>query len=214
MTRQNLSEELVPYNLDDRIVWAFLRGINGSFGVRDIDNMAHSLDTPGAKTEFVTGLVQGAYSGSRLVIDEYIRSTAELLKAISNWTLEFYTTVYDWKLIENIINAWIKAPNAAEQTKAITVLADIYQARHPAGSAALGALAEVSAVLEEIAKWLKQRHVIGEILVALARDLGKLLDDELNQIRSLTGRPKELGHEIGNVIGQTITELTLLLLGV
>jgi hypothetical protein len=204
----------VPFDLDERIVYIFRHNLVEPLRKGDLTKLSYSLEGRQAQIDFTQGLVKGVYRGARLVVEEYVKSTIEMLEKLVNWTLEFYSTVYDPSLWRGYIRKVLFASNTADRTTAVNELADLYSTRHPAGSAALLSLAETWSMLEALVEWLGQKDVVAVIVEALSRDLADLLRDELANILALTGQPEKQGLEVGNAVGQVTMQLALLILGV
>jgi hypothetical protein len=202
-----------PYEVDERIIWAFECGIRDRFSTADVKRIAESLLEPSARIKFAAGAVAGAYDGAKLGLEEYIRSNLTLLKDIANWSLEFYSTVYDQQVLNRILAVYATAPNTAARLEALNQFADLYEERHPAGAMALRSLAEVTTTLERLAEWLGQPGTVARLLVAIGRELGEMLGNELERIRNLTGQPYNQGAQLGNILGQIVIQIALFELG-
>jgi hypothetical protein len=205
--------EIQPFELNEGIVWAFLRGFEGRMKSKDISRIWKSLSDPNAAASFVAGLAMGAYDGARFTIEEYLKSTVAMLTQISNWTLEFYSTVYDPNVLRALVRVFVSSPNTPQRVEALNAFADVYSEHHPAGSAALRSLAEMLPVLDAISKWLRQPGALRDILVALGRQLGEAVGNEIERILSLTGQVYEQGKALGNILGQGVMQIALFLLG-
>jgi hypothetical protein len=200
--------DLMPFDDDERLAWAFLKGL----GTKDldVDAIVKSLESSQAKIDFGMGLAKGAYQGAKSTLDEASKSFSDLI----NWTMEFYSTVYDPALLRGIMKTWATAPDTPGRTKALLDLADLYQERHPAGSAAMSAIAEAIVALEALAEWLREPGALFQILMALSRLLGEVLAEERDLIRSRVGKPEALGFLVGDTLGQVVMTLALALLGI
>ncbi len=205
--------DLAPYDLDERIVWAFRRGLGGRFDPKDLDKIASSLSTTAAKQAFVRGAGKGAYEGASTTLRDVVRDTAELLEGAMNYVLEAYTTVYDPKMLKEILYFYMAAPDTASQKAALIRFADAYKEHHPAGSQAIFAIARAIPVLEGLAKWLAVPGNLFKVVMALAHHLGDQLGDQWEAIRNLTGKPEQQGFAMGRVVGDTTMTVALFILG-
>lgn len=205
--------ELMPYEPEERIVWAFRRGVQGRVSETDIGRFVDSLDEFESKVEFLQGAAAGAYHGARTTIKSAIEAMGDLISAAMNWTLEAYTTIYDPAVLKALARAWFVAPSSEARRKAVVAFAEVYRTHHPAGYAVLMTMAEVIPLLDALADWLRQPGTVAQVMVALGQSLGDLLGDTWARISGLTGQPEKQGFAIGEILGQAMMELALLVLG-
>jgi hypothetical protein len=207
-------EGIGPFELDARVAWAFRRGVGDRWTRSDLAALTESLSDPSRAAGFAAGLTAGTVVGARDAVEEYVRSTLDLLVGVSNWTVEAFATVYDPELFGPMLKVYASAPNTVERVRALQGFADLYRAQHPAGADALQTLAETLPVLDKIVEWLQGPGAVAQVLVAAARSLGDLLGSELGALRELIGNPHALGREVGYLIGQIVVQLAQFVLGI
>jgi hypothetical protein len=204
---------IAPYDLDERIVWAFQRGIQGRFDPADVRTVGVTLSTGRARTAFAAGVAQGMFEGARRTLRDAVESMGQLLQAAMNWTLEAYATVYDVDLVAKLVRVWVRAPGSPAGQRAILSVADYYRENRPAGYQALIALSEAVPALEAFAQWLKKPGAGAKLLAAMTEDLGTAIGDEWTRIRAHVADPGRLGEALGMTLGVVAMEIALLVMG-
>jgi hypothetical protein len=205
-------QELAPYDWEDFVVWAFFRSVRIDFSV-DAAAIEKSLANADAKGAFALGLFEGIYEGGKEAVEQYAKDTTDLLLGVINYTLVFYTTVYDARLFAPMLEVLRSDPSSPQRQQALADLAELYRIEHPAASEALRALATADACIRDLLAALQQRAFQRKMLESLLGEMGEALTDAWQRIRNLTGQPEKQGEAVGKAVGDFVMQVALFFLG-
>ncbi len=206
--------ELMPFDIDERIVWIFKKSINSHLCASDIKKLAISLNSIDSRLEFIHGLLTGAYDGCSLVLEEYAKDTISLLQKLGEAEIKFFDIATNKELYLRAIRFYaISSINSADRHKAFNELCDYFQEEYPQVASSLREIPKIEIALEAMLEWIKKKDAITEILLSVSEELGDIIGDELDRIKLLINKPKELGDEFGNILGQGVAQLALLIFG-
>ena len=218
-TEQNLTTDpasnmdLQPFDLDERILWAFRRGL-ASRGPSDRDLLQFTL-TIGSlegQAKYTLGYVLGFGTGAKQAVLDYNRFVGNTLHLFVK-ALKDSGMVFDPNLVIGSVFIYSTAPGTKERAEALATIARYFKEIYPAGSAALEDMKVLGIVVESVAEWLSTRDAIANIAVKLSGVLGDVLGMLMGQLRPYLNDAEKLGRGVGYIFGQFVMWAILDLLG-
>lgn len=206
---------LRPFEPTERIPWALENGVQNALTDQEWATFKAAMPPASEYGDLLAGVVEGVWAA----VNDMAKEHLGLAKMALQFTVEFYSVVYDVPLWGLILTYWVN-PSSTPQG-----LATHIQQKHPALWTAIREYpkfeAKVDAFIERITSdekyantaWTESQVYVTDLMCDLVFGLGRMLKESANAIAAKKGDAEAQGEIIGRRFGLALIEAILLALG-
>jgi hypothetical protein len=193
-----------PWNRDERILWAFRRGVERASGRHITADQAWrllvSISAPDAAFGFAAGIPGGAIDAAR----DYTVSLLDLLRGV----MRFYSVVYDPAILLPTFKVWTTLPGSPERSQLLEEIAERLLTDHPEVAEAIRWIPVLELAMREFLDWLRTNEALLELSSDLGEGIAELIGKEIGVLLAMN-TPFEQGEHIGRATGYVATTVLL-----
>lgn len=214
------TQELVPYEADQRALWALKRAWVAAFGPGGAtEALAAMPDMTDAdeRVEFLDGLVDGVGESVATFVKEQVDGVVAAVRGL----LAFYGVVYDAQMWVQMLAVWVDKPGTSVETFERFLKTD-YPEMYAAVTGFAPFVAELNAFAGRLRdrktpageRWRVCEQLVAEWLIAAPQWLGRQLRPHVGAFVAAKGDAHDQGVVVGRVGGRVIIEVVLMAVAV